>query len=140
VRHTIQVRVRYADTDAAGIVHYAQFLAYLEAARADALRALGLVRESIVAFSLGTMVLDATLRYRSSARFDDLLDVAAWVTEVSATRFRWVYEIHRNSDRTLVLTAETEQCWSDGVGCSREASLPPWLDEALQRLGDVSPS
>jgi len=130
------VRVRYAETDAAGIVHYAHYLAYLEVARAEALRALGVAPDAVAAFSLAATVLEAKLHYRAPARFDDLLEVGAGVTDVSDTRFHWAYEIRRNSDRQLVLTAETEHCWSDGGASLRPSSVPPWVRDALQQLGD----
>jgi acyl-CoA thioester hydrolase len=130
------VRVRYADTDAAGIVHYARYLAYLEVARAEALRALGVAPEAVAAFSVAARVLEAKLHYRAPARFDDLLDVGARVTKVSDTRFHWAYEIRRNSDQQMVLTAETEHCWSDGGPSPRASSIPPWVRDALRVLGD----
>jgi acyl-CoA thioester hydrolase len=136
VRHTIQLRVRYADTDAAGIVHYAHYLAYLEVARAEALRGLGVAPETIAAFSLAATVVEAKLQYRAPARFDDLLDVGAGVTGVSDTRFHWAYEIRRNGDGQLVLSAETEHCWSDGERSLRSCAIPAWAREALQQLDD----
>jgi acyl-CoA thioester hydrolase len=85
-------------------------------------------------------VLDAKLRYRAPARFDDLLDIAAWVTKVSDAKFHWVYEIRRNGDQGLVLDAETAHWWSDGEGSPRRSRIPSWVTDVLQLLEATSES
>jgi acyl-CoA thioester hydrolase len=140
VRQTFQLRVRYADTDAAGIVHYARYLGYLEVARAEALRSAGLTRKSVASFLLAAPVLNAKLQYRAPARFDDLLDVAAWVTKVLDEEFHWVYEIRKNADQGLVLVGETVHWWSDGEGSPRRSNVPSWVRDVLQRLEATSES
>jgi acyl-CoA thioester hydrolase len=139
LRQTTQVRVRYADTDAAGIVHYAKYLAYLEAARAEALRAVGLDRESVAAFSLKAPVQEARLQYRSPARFDELLDVTAWVTNVSETQCRWQYEVLRHADSSVVVIAETDHRWSDSSRASESSSTQLEVSRALAQLDDARP-
>jgi acyl-CoA thioester hydrolase len=103
----MQMRVRYAETDAAGIVHYARYLGYLKAARAEALRAAGLSSEMIATYSLHAWLLQAVIRYRASAKFDDLLDVHARVLDVSEPQFRFAYEIQRPGDQVVIATSET---------------------------------
>ena len=135
VRTKTEVRVRYADTDAAGIVHYARYLGFLEAARAEALRTAGLSSEMIVAYSMHTRVLHAVLRYRAPARFDDLLDVHAWVLDVGDSQFRFAYEIQRAADEVLIATSETVHAWTDpqsGIG----VNSPDWFRAALGQLRD----
>ncbi|MFM7146251.1 MAG: acyl-CoA thioesterase, partial [Actinomycetales bacterium] len=72
---THQVRVRFAETDAMGVVHHGRYLPYLESARVEYLRHVGhpytQVRESGIDFS----VIEVHLRYRAPLRFDDLVDV-----------------------------------------------------------------
>jgi acyl-CoA thioester hydrolase len=127
-----QARVRFAETDAAGIVHYAQYLAYFEAGRADALRSAGLSSEMIVACSLHARLLEADLRYRAPARFDDLLDIYTWVVEASGSRFRFACEILRVLDRVVIATGETLHEWTDpNQACD---SVPHWLFAALDQL------
>ena len=139
LRQTTQVRVRYADTDAAGIVHYAKYLANLEAARAEALRAVGLDRESVAAFLLKAPVQEARLQYRSPARFDELLDVTAWVINVSDALCRWQYEVLRHADGDVVLTAETDHRWSDSPRAVQGPSTQLEISRALAQLIDVRP-
>ena len=139
MRQTTQVRVRYADTDAAGIVHYAKYLAYLEAARAEALRAVGLDRESVAAFLLKAPIQEARLQYRSPARFDELLDVTTWVTNVSDAQCRWRYEVLRHADGDVVLTAETDHRWSDSPRALEGSSIQLEISRTLAQLEDARP-
>ena len=135
MRTKSQIRVRYADTDAAGIVHYAKYLAYVEAARAEALRTAGLSSAMIGTYSMHTKLLQAIMRYRAPAHFDDLLDVHAWVLHVSESQFRFAYEIQRPADQVHIATIETLHTWNDPqsqVG----VNSPDWLRMALSQLRD----
>ncbi|MBX7196623.1 MAG: acyl-CoA thioesterase, partial [Sandaracinaceae bacterium] len=78
--HRQRVRVLYGDTDKAQVVHHARYLDYLEAGRLEFLRHHGLdYRAWEERTKLGMPVVEAHLKYRSPARFDDLLDVETWV-------------------------------------------------------------
>lgn len=74
--HSIRVRVYYEDTDAGGIVYYANYLRFFERARTDWLRAMGLTHRELSRHAgLGLVVRDCALRYLRPARLDDLLQV-----------------------------------------------------------------
>lgn len=79
-------RVYYEDTDAGGIVYHANYLAFFERARTDFLRDLNihqsdLVKNEKVIFVVRRCEID----YLSPARLDDLIEVSAEVTKISAT-------------------------------------------------------
>jgi acyl-CoA thioester hydrolase len=126
-------RVRFADTDAAGIVHYAQYLAYLEVGRAEALRSAGLTSEIIATCTLNARLVEAAIKYRAPARFDDLLDVQTWIAEISNPEFRFGYEINRPADHVVVATAESLHTWAV-PSPAMSAQLPEWLLSALDQL------
>lgn len=77
-------RVRFGDTDAAGIVYYATYLRWFEAGRGELMRAAGIPYHSLVGDDLIMPVVEAWARYRSPARYDDLLRVESWVHELRA--------------------------------------------------------
>jgi acyl-CoA thioester hydrolase len=106
-------RVRFAETDAAGIVHYAQYMGYLEAGRSEALRGVGVSSEIIAECSAHARILEAVIRYRAPAHFDELLEVHTWVADVFDSHFRFSYEIQRAGDQVLIATAETLHRWTD---------------------------
>ncbi len=85
--HRHPVRVYYEDTDAAGIVYYANYLKFVERARTEWLRALGLDHRTLaerhgVRFAVRRCVVD----YRRPAQLDDLLTVETRVVAVSGAR------------------------------------------------------
>ena len=74
--HTYSLRVFYEDTDAAGIVYYANYLKYLERARTEMLRAVGITHSNLFAeYTIVFVVRRCVLDYRKPARLDDLLIV-----------------------------------------------------------------
>ena len=77
------VRVYWEDTDAGGIVFYANYLKFFERARTEWLRSLGLEQQRLREQTGGLFVVTETaLRYHRPARLDDLLQVSARVTEL----------------------------------------------------------
>ena len=83
--HVLPLRVYYEDTDAAGIVYYANYLRFAERARTELLRLLS-VDQSVMAAEQGLAfaVTDCRVRYRSPARLDDLLEVRSRLTALGA--------------------------------------------------------
>lgn len=77
------VRVYWEDTDAGGIVFYANYLKFFERARTEWLRALGIEQRALCDSTGGMFVVsEASLRYLQPARLDDELIVTAWPLEV----------------------------------------------------------
>ena len=71
------VRIYWEDTDAAGIVFYANYLKFFERARTEWLRSLGFEQEALRhTAGVGFVVTDTTLAYRKPARLDDVLEVS----------------------------------------------------------------
>ena len=76
------IRIYWEDTDAGGIVFYANYLKFFERARTEWLRSLGVEQQSLKDESGGMFVVSETqLKYFSPARLDDLLEVSAQTTE-----------------------------------------------------------
>jgi acyl-CoA thioester hydrolase len=74
--HSIRVRVYYEDTDAGGIVYYANYLRFFERARTDWLRAAGISHQEMAQVEgLNLVVRDCAVQYLRPARLDDLLTV-----------------------------------------------------------------
>src|SRR5688500_19904067 len=71
--HSHRFRVRYAETDAMRVAHHAAYLVWLEAARVEALRALGFSFADVEASGYGHAVRDLRIQYRRPARFDQEL-------------------------------------------------------------------
>jgi acyl-CoA thioesterase FadM len=86
----------------------------------------GLPAQSVAAISVGATLLNAKLQYRFPARFDDVLDIAAWISELSDRQHKWMYEVSLASDARLVLTAETVHTWTEAGQSLRAEATPRW--------------
>jgi acyl-CoA thioester hydrolase len=97
-----KVRVLYQDTDQARVVHHANYYRYLEAGRIEFWREQGFSYDAFEKETgLGLPVAETQLRYRASAKFDDLLEVETWVGTASRASL-WFDAIIRRGDTVLV--------------------------------------
>src|SRR5690606_715552 len=71
--HEIEIRVRYQETDAMGVLHHANYFTYFEMGRTELLRAQGYDYRSLEENGLLMVVVAISCRYRRPARYDDLL-------------------------------------------------------------------
>ncbi len=104
------VRVYYEDTDAQGIVYYANYLRFMERARTEWLRAAGIEQDQLrLQHDKIFVVTSTTNNYHTPARFNDELDVS--VTLKSRGRASFVLEqniYRRDAERTLICSGETK--------------------------------
>jgi acyl-CoA thioester hydrolase len=89
-------RVIFGDTDQMGVVYYANYLRYFEAARAEYLRAQGRSYKDLEAHGCALPVVEAHCRYRSPARYEDLLAVELEVTELRGASMTFGYAVRRD--------------------------------------------
>ena len=93
------VRVYYEDTDAGGVVFYANYLRFFERARTEMLRSLGFEQDVLLAEqNLIFVVRSVNVDYLKPARFNDLLDVSAKIIEYKKTNFTFEQTITRQQD------------------------------------------
>ncbi|HTL13176.1 MAG TPA: thioesterase family protein [Bdellovibrionota bacterium] len=127
--HVERVRVRYAETDQMGVVYHGQYLVWLDITRTAYLEALGYSYKRLEEEGFFFVVREAHLRYRRPAKFDDYIDVKAWVTELTPVRFRFQYELDRGSERIA-------EGWTE-LACVDRAGKPQRIPGALSRLVTV---
>ncbi len=107
VPSTHTVRVRYAETDQAGMAHHAAFLPWFEEGRVELLRRLGKPYQEFEAQGLHFPVREVFCRYWSPARFDDVLLVTTVIGEVGGASLRFRYRITREVDGALIAEGYT---------------------------------
>lgn len=132
--YTSRHRVRYADTDQMGVVHHANYLAYLEEARTDFMEALGWPYAEIERAGWGLVVRSVSLRYRAPAHYGDTLQVTTRVAEMRRASVLFEYEVRRAG--TLLAEATTELACVRLDRDRRPAALPP---ELVRRLEEARP-
>ncbi len=99
-------RVTYADCTIGNHVYYGRYLEILEAARGEFFRALGTNMLKWQETGLMFPVVEAHLRYKALARYDDVLNVAVWITAAERVRLNFGYRV-TNATGDLILEAET---------------------------------
>ena len=96
------VKVYYEDTDAGGIVYYANYLKYLERARTEALTTIGLSNLKIKnKFGALIIVKSCNIDYKKSAHLEDELTVRSFIKSVTKTSF-FMNQIKTKEDKTIV--------------------------------------
>jgi len=110
------VRVRYAETDQAGMAHHSVFLPWFEAGRVELLRDLGKPYQEFEAEGLHFPVREAFCRYWVPARFDDTLLIATTIAEVGGASVRFGYRITRETDAVLIAEGYTLHACVDDSG------------------------
>ena len=107
VAFTIPVRVYWEDTDAGGVVYHASYLRFMERARTDWLRAIGIDQATLIRDErLQFVVVEAQIRYHRPARFGDQLQVSVLVTERGGVSVTMTQEIRLGSaDGELLVSA-----------------------------------
>lgn len=125
-RFTTHVRVRYAETDAAGVVYHANYLVWMEVARIDWLRELGHPIAGIEARGVVLPVVDVRVKYLRPAHLDDLVEIALWVDAVGPATFSFKYEISR--DGLLLATSSTRHAVCDR-STGRALRVPGWFKD-----------
>src|SRR5579859_1715980 len=89
------LRVRFCDTDLMGIVHHANYLSYFEMGRVDWLRRRGVTYAEWTERGFHLPVIEASVRYRAPARFDDDLVVESRLVDLRAASLRFDYRLTR---------------------------------------------
>ncbi len=83
VKTNFEYRVYYEDTDAGGVVYYANYLKFFERARTDFLRAKGIIQSELAKNSgVVFVVRNCQIEYLKPARMDDLLEIAVEIVEI----------------------------------------------------------
>lgn len=137
---TWPVRVYYEDTDAGGIVFYANYLKFFERARTEWLRACGIDQQRVADETGAIFIVRSTaLDYRAPARLDDMLTITSRIGRIGRASVEFTQEAWR--DGTLLVAGHIRIGCVDRAGI-RPAAIPPDVLDALQRgpVTDAGPA
>jgi acyl-CoA thioester hydrolase len=95
-------RVRYCETDAAGIVNHASYLAWFEEGRSELSRRLGMPYSDLEREGIDLVVTRVEARYRQAARYDDEVQVWTRIKEARSRRCTFEYRVVRRDDGELL--------------------------------------
>jgi acyl-CoA thioester hydrolase len=108
--------VRYAETDAMGIVHHASYIVYLEEARSHYARERGGSYAEFEATGHFLVVTEIQARYIAPARYGDKLKVRCWIEELKSRRITFAYEVLNADSGQSLMTASTQHLCVDRAG------------------------
>ncbi len=125
-----QVRVRYAETDAMGVVYYGNYLTWFEVGRSDLLRQLGSSYREIERARVFLPVVEARCRYHHPARYDDVVEIRTRASRPSRAKLQFDYELSRVSDNIAIASGSTLHVATNENG--KPCRLPTTLMELFE--------
>lgn len=108
-----RITVRYAETDQMGVAHHAVYPVWYEIARTDFIKQIGLTYSEMERLGVMTPVVELGCRYRGAARYEDEITVRVRVSELSAARIRFDYELFKAGETEPFHTGTTLHGWVD---------------------------
>jgi len=112
-------RVVYGDCTVGNHIYYARYLDLLEAARGEFFRSL---QEPFLKWQeLDTIfpVIECQLRYRHPARYDDVLSIETWFSELERVRMKFSYQVLNQNGAEILLASTSHACTSTGEKLKR---------------------
>ena len=128
---TFPVRVYYEDTDAGGIVYYANYLKFFERARTEWLRALGIEQDLLLSKNIAFVVTQVLMDNKKPAKFNDLLTVSSRISTLKQASMVFEQIIH-NKQGDLICSAQIK------VACialqeMKARAIPVEVTEVIKR-------
>lgn len=131
IRGTVDVEVRYAETDQMGVVHHSVYLVWFELARTALCKKSGYHYAEIEKRGYFLVVTGTETRYLKSATYGMQVTVTCWLERLSSRLLRFAYEIHHGEDR--LSSGATEHVWL-ARETGRPCRIPKFLEEPFAVL------
>lgn len=128
--HKFTLRVYYEDTDLAGIVYYANYLRYIERARSEAVREVGVDQWAMKQDGLVFVVRQVVADYLVPAKFDDVLTVETKTTALKGATMQMFQSVTR--DEQVLFTADVRVAFMTTAG--KPTRFPAVIRQQLANL------
>ena len=129
--HVFAIRVYYEDTDAAGIVYYANYLRFAERARSELLHSMGFSAARVTAEQGVTLVVRwCEIDYLAPAKLDDVLEIHTRILELDGARLSAEQTVHCAGRAICRLRLRLVSISREG----RPTRMPPELHDAFMAL------
>ena len=127
---TVQIRVRYAETDQMNVVYYGNYAQYFEVGRVESIRQLGVVYKDIEASGVVMPVVEMHVRYLRPATYDDLLTVKTTIRELPENyRVEFFQDVYNEQGK--LLAAGRVVLYFLEAQTKRKTNIPAALEEKL---------
>lgn len=128
----VEIRVRYAETDAMGYLHHARYFVYFELGRTELLRKVGVRYRDLEARGVYYVVARLQCRFRAPARYDDLLTLTTRTERLTPVRVEHAYDLRRDGQLLAEASSTLVSVGADG----RPQPLP---DDVYDMMMGVTP-
>jgi len=123
------VRVRYAETDAMGVVYHTNYLIWFEVGRGEYMRQKGGDYTDFEAQGFYLPVSEVDARFTASARYGDLVTIRTWTEEMRSRSLTFAYEVVMQETGQVLVTGRTRHICTDREG--RVKVIPKEMKELL---------
>ncbi|MEJ6791439.1 MAG: thioesterase family protein [Lacinutrix sp.] len=127
----IDIRVRYAETDQMGVVHHANYALYLELARIEWFRKIGISYKKMEQEGIALPVVSLSVKYKKTIEYDDIITVKTMLVKKPSVSLEFEYEILNDSGEILS-TANVVLVFVD-LNTKRPTRPPKYFLEALEK-------
>ena len=128
--HVTELRVRYAETDQMGVVYHANYLVWCEVGRTEYIRAAGTPYAELEREGIALAVVDLSMRFHASARYDDLVRIETSLSELKSRTMTFDYLITNAQSGQRIVSARTVLASLDATG--RVTAVPAALRDRLR--------
>ena len=126
-----KVKIYYEDTDAAGVVYYANYLKFLERARSEIIYSLGLTNKKLLNdYNTLIIVKSCNIKYKKPAKFEDVLTINSRLKLISKVSFTMVQIIKRDSE--IISDAEIVLVTVNNLG--KPVRIPEVLLKSFKKI------
>ena len=128
---TFKLKVYYEDTDAGGVVYYANYLKFMERARSDAIESLGFTNKLLIEEN-GTYIIvkSCNINYIKPASLEDDLEIKSNIKEITKTSFFMTQKVFKDNDQ--ITEADVHLVTIDKKG--KPVKIPKTLKDELEKL------
>jgi acyl-CoA thioester hydrolase len=126
--NTVEFRVRYAETDQMQVVYHSNYLIWCEIGRTEFIRAVGTPYAELERQNVGLAVVEASMRFHSAARYDNLIRVTTTISDVRSRTVTFDYVITNAETGERFVTASTKL-----IALTRDSRLTT-LPESLRMV------
>jgi acyl-CoA thioester hydrolase len=126
----LDITVRFAETDAMGVVHHSAYIVWFEAGRIAWLAAAGMPYAAIAEAGYNFAVTEVSAQYRAAVRFGDPVQVVTTLTDLRSRRIAFAYEVRHVETHQRFATGHSSHICVDNHG--RTVKVPEWVMDRLQ--------
>ncbi len=127
--HTLDITVRFAETDQMGVVHHASYIVWFEAGRVAWMGAAGLPYAQIANAGYNFAVTDVQCRYRTALRFGDPVQVITRLVSLRSRQVEFAYDVINSATGILCAAGSSNHICVDNRGAMTR--IPDWVVEGL---------